>query len=193
MKILKFILLGLTLITMMEAGQPAVQLPPSQVVVELVTDKWTKTQALAVQMGRPYDGAFGMLLMALPGHPASYQLTIYTAASEWLFIPEGQTVSFLADGVLISLSGEGSLGDRDIDNSDPSGFIMLREGATYRITREQIKLMALAKDLQLRIRGDKGVRELVIDKLSQRKLFTLLTILPPSLNWKIEGNKLVGE
>lgn len=187
---IKLFLLNLLIISTLGA-QPAQQVAPSQVAVELVTDKWTKTQSLTVTMGRPYNGAFGMVLFTTPGHPASYRLVVTTAASDWLFIPAGQTVSFLADGVLIPLSGKGSLGDRDIDNSDPSGFIMLRETAFYTITREQIRQLAMAKDLQIRILGDKGVRELSIDKLSQRKLLTLLTILPPSDNWKINGNSLI--
>ena len=84
-----------------------------------------------------------------------YVMRVVIYQTEWFFIESGESLLFLADGETITLSGKGSIGQREIVSS----LKQISESASYIITPEQIEKLATAKETMVRLDGSKGRKE----------------------------------
>lgn len=76
-------------------------------------------------------------------------------AKEWLFIDAGNSLTLIADGQRLELSGEQS--NRDVMES-----ATISEAVHYPITADQIRALAKASAITARIRGSKGYQDFAL-------------------------------
>ncbi len=85
----------------------------------------------------------------------SYSLIVeyvdYSDYATWLFIRSGESLVLLIDGKRIGFTGEGSWNDRDVLYG---GSIV--ETAWYAVSPEIIRMVANAKEVKVKLVGDKG-------------------------------------
>lgn len=77
-------------------------------------------------------------------------LTYKYFGNAWMFIPDGSSMIFIADSQKIELSGDGSMGSREVGS-----YGAVTEYANYLITKEQFKQIIKAKELKLKVYGNK--------------------------------------
>lgn len=117
-------------------------------------DGYTVVQGPMVFLGPPLQARLILSLgkvVKLPD-PTSYVLYSIYSAKTWLFIDAGPSFTAIADGERMELSGPQP--SREITNS---GGIM--ESATYSVTPAQIRTIARAGAVTVRVRGEKGYED----------------------------------
>ena len=77
-----------------------------------------------------------------------FYIAIRYRHDSWLFIEDGESLILLVDGERIGLSGAGSSGNRNVITAD-----ILRERALYRVEPAQLRKIASAKDIRVRVEG----------------------------------------
>lgn len=78
-------------------------------------------------------------------------ITIYEG-DDWLFIEEGESLILLVDGERMAFTGEGSSGHRNVFGGRVS------EMAFYDITKEQLRKLAKANEIKVKIIGRYPIR-----------------------------------
>jgi hypothetical protein len=89
-------------------------------------------------------------LWAFPNNPPDYMISVDVSRPDWMFISEGESLTFRLDGEFLPLSGNGSRNNRDV----VSGGVT--EYATYFLTVDQLQKVANAKEAMFRLSGDKA-------------------------------------
>lgn len=77
-----------------------------------------------------------------------YDVDLMWFGKVWLFIADGESLILLIDGRRVGLSGEGSIGRRDVLTAD-----LLEEQASYPVSFDILKEIAAAKSVRLKIVG----------------------------------------
>ena len=104
---------------------------------------------------------------------AQYYLEVqYMARDEagYLEIPPGDTLTITGDGQALKLSGTGSTNMRR-----PYKKELVREVAIYPVTRVQLQKIALAKDVKVEVRGNKGLIVREFNKENQERFRQFVT------------------
>jgi len=104
---------------------------------------------------------------------AQYYLEVQYMAREeagYLEIPAGDTLTVVADGQTLTFSGTGSANMRK-----PYKKELVRETAIYPATRVQLQKIALAKDVDVKIRGNKGLIEREFKKENHERFRQFVT------------------
>jgi hypothetical protein len=81
---------------------------------------------------------------------APYTINIDASLQDWIFISSGKSLDLKLDGQIISLSGPGSISNRDV------GTDGVEEVADYSFSGDVLKRIAAANSIQFRLYGDKG-------------------------------------
>lgn len=108
------------------------------------------------------DQWFRMELQRFVGRDStpSSQLFLIYDGKDWIFVREGESLVFLADSTRIGLSGNGSAADRDV-----GGMFGVSERAMYEISDEDIRAIARAKTVKVRVYGSRGYSDHVLPKV----------------------------
>ncbi|MCI0747821.1 MAG: hypothetical protein L0Y58_20630 [Verrucomicrobia subdivision 3 bacterium] len=104
---------------------------------------------------------------------AQYYLEVQYMAREeagYLEIPAGETLTIITDGQPLLFSGTGSANMRK-----PYKKELVRETAIYPATRVQLQKIALAKDVDVKIRGNRGLVERDFSKDNQERFRQFVT------------------
>lgn len=91
------------------------------------------------------------------------------AESGLLDIPYGETLTLVLDGRSLRLSGLGSLNRRKTDDA------LVEEQALYPVTREQLQRIALARKVEVQVKGNNGLvlREFDEENYRRFRLFVI--------------------
>lgn len=81
----------------------------------------------------------------------AYTINIDASLQNWIFISSGKSLDLKLDGQIMSLSGPGSIGNRDVSTDG------VEEVADYSFSGDVLKKIAAANSIQFRLYGDKGV------------------------------------
>jgi hypothetical protein len=81
---------------------------------------------------------------------APYMINIEASLKDWIFISSGQSLDLKLDGQILSLSGTGSISNRDVVTD---GVV---EVANYSFSGNVLKKIAAANSIQFRVYGDRG-------------------------------------
>lgn len=127
--------------------------------VRVVTDEFTgHTHALSkrVRLDGVPDGMLQQVYLSYQRFTpkgdsvSSYQIFVNYEGSEWMFIEEGESLIFLLDGQPLPLSSrDGSSDKRDVYGSK------VYERAMYQVAPEQLRQIAKASTIKVRIKGSK--------------------------------------
>lgn len=82
-----------------------------------------------------------------PNREPKYSLMVDYQSSEWLFIPEGESLILLVDGEPVKFSGRGSSGNRNRRS------LGIREVASYGLTFEQFRQIVTANEIAVKLKG----------------------------------------
>ena len=96
-----------------------------------------------------------------------YLIEANLAAGDFIDIPPGESLVFTADGERIALSGPGSQSSRTVVTQPPIWF---NEVGLYHISADDLRRLAAARQLQLRLAGRKSVIENAFSPLNQERL-----------------------
>jgi hypothetical protein len=88
------------------------------------------------------------------GGSVGYYLRVFCHSPFWVFINEGESLVLMVDGKRIGLTGEGSLRHRIVDR----GGVVL-ETADYAVSLDQIKTIANAQNVTLRVYGSRSQQD----------------------------------
>jgi len=77
-----------------------------------------------------------------------YQLRVVYVADDWLFIESGESLVLLVDGTRMGFTGSGSFQHREV-----LGNASIREHAYYDVTKSQLRAIANAEEIKVRVRG----------------------------------------
>jgi hypothetical protein len=91
---------------------------------------------------------------AIPASAAnpSYSLVVEYRAPDWLFIKDGQSLSMIIDGEPLHFRGDGSMQNREVGRVGYRGGVT--ERAFYQVTPEQLRRIASATTIRVRVDGD---------------------------------------
>jgi hypothetical protein len=81
----------------------------------------------------------------------TYYLQVETSTIDWLFIEAGESLKLLIDGNLVTFAGSGSKDHRHVKTGQYG--VACEEMALYSVTPDQIKRIANAKSLEIKIEG----------------------------------------
>lgn len=93
------------------------------------------------------------------------RLFINYYSSDWLFIEEGNSLTFVADGEKIKLSGKGSSSYRDVRSGGN-----VRETAYYNISKENYKTLFSADLVEFKLSGSKVYLERKLNKRNKENM-----------------------
>ncbi len=82
---------------------------------------------------------------------AYYTINIDASLQDWIFISSGKSLDLKLDGKIMSLSGPGSIDNRDVAADG------VEEVADYSFSGNVLKKIAAANSIEFRLYGDKGV------------------------------------
>ena len=117
---------------------------------------------------------FGIRKFISKSGEISYLIKLLYFGDGWVFIDSGQSLHILADDNHINLSGEGSFKNRDVVYGD-----IVSETAFYPIKKAQIKKIADAATVKIKVDGQEGyvTAEFGAENIEQVKKFYIENIV----------------
>lgn len=80
-----------------------------------------------------------------------FDIVIETARFNWLFIEDGNSLTLMLDGEIMRFTGDGSKDYREVRE------VGIYETAYYRITEDQLRIIANSKEIKLKLVGNNGI------------------------------------
>lgn len=90
--------------------------------------------------------------VVVDGSAPEYSLMVEYTSPDWLFIREGQSLSLMIDGEPLLLSGDGSMGGREVGREVYQGGVT--ERAVYGVSLADLRRIAFASEVLVRIDGE---------------------------------------
>lgn len=118
--------------------------------------------------GEPGIDLGGRIIIRKDG-TTTYTLVCSYTNTTWMFIAPGESLVMLIDGERVGFSGNGSIGNREV------GSRRVFETASYAITLSDLKRIANAKEIRVKLLGEKFFIEQKFTQINFNNFTTFLT------------------